>query len=237
MPDAPPDLFDPLPAAIQPAVPIAGYPNTVRRNPGRAPFRRTLTRTELTGPPDLAPLLRPGDDDLARLAPGRIAMGQLIHVAGRVLDEDGRPIRGAVVELWQANAAGRYRHPIDTRDAPLDPDFVGNGRTLTDADGRYAFFTIKPGAYPVPNSGRWWRPPHIHMSVLGPSCLSRLVTQMYFPGDPLNPHDRLLNAVPDAAARDSLVARQSPPDEVPGEWLGFLFDLVLRGRRATPALP
>jgi protocatechuate 3,4-dioxygenase beta subunit len=234
---APPDRFDPLRPELQPAVPIAGYPNTVRRNPSRPPFRRPLTRSELTGPADLAPRLMPGDNDLARLAPGRIALGQLIQVSGRVTDEEGRPVRGAVVELWQANAAGRYFNPLDTRDAPLDPDFVGNGRTRTDEEGRYAFFTIKPGAYPVPDSGCWWRPPHIHMSLLGPACLSRLVTQMYFPGDPLNAHDRLLNAVPDAAARAALVSRQVPPAEVPGEWLAFTHDLVLRGRRATPELP
>jgi protocatechuate 3,4-dioxygenase beta subunit len=235
--DAPPDRFDPLHPEAQPRVPIEGYPNTVRRNPSQPLFRRPLTRSELTGPADLAPRLQPGDNDLARLALGRIALGQIIHVSGRVLDEDGRPVRGAVVELWQANAAGRYCNPLDTRDAPLDPNFIGNGRTRTDEDGGYAFFTIKPGAYPVPESGRWWRPPHIHMSLLGPSCLSRLVTQMYFPGNPLNAHDRLLNSVADSAARESLVSRQVAPAEVTGEWLAFTHDLVLRGRRATPALP
>ena len=232
-----PDRFDPLSPDVQPQVPIAGYPNTVRRNPSRAPFRRPLGRGALTGPMDLSPRLRPGDDDLARSASGALAQGQLIHVGGRVLDEDGRPVAGAIVELWQANAAGRYLHPIDTRDAPLDPHFVGNGRTRTDSHGRYGFTTIKPGAYPVPNSGRWWRPPHVHLSILGPSCLSRLVTQMYFPGDPLNAHDRLLNSVADTTARESLVAHQMPPETVEGDWLGFVHDLVLRGRRATPMLP
>jgi protocatechuate 3,4-dioxygenase beta subunit len=235
--DAPSDRFDPLHPDVQPRVPIEGYSNTIRRNPSQPLFRRPLTRTELTGPTDLTPRLKPGDNDLARVASGRIALGQLIHVSGRVLDEEGRPVRGAIVELWQANAAGRYFNPLDTRDAPLDPDFVGNGRTRTDDDGRYAFFTIKPGAYPVPDSGRWWRPPHIHMSLLGPSCLARLVTQMYFPGDPLNAHDRLLNSIADETARGSLVARQVPPAEVPGEWLAFTHDLVLRGRRATPERP
>jgi protocatechuate 3,4-dioxygenase beta subunit len=229
--------FDPLASDIQPQVPIEGYPNTFRRNPLNPPFRRPQTRSELTGPRDLAPRLKPADNDLARLAPGRIAQGQLIEVSGRVLDEDGRPVANAIVELWQANAAGRYFNPLDTRDAPLDPDFVGNGRTRTDAEGRYAFFTIKPGAYPVPDSGRWWRPPHIHMSLLGPACLSRLVTQMYFEGDPLNAHDRLLNAIPSEAARASLIARQLPPTDVPGDWLAFRHDLVLRGRHATPSLP
>ena len=143
--DSPPGRFDPLDATWQPRVPIEGYPNTWRRNPRGTLFRRPLTRSELTGPMDLSPRLKPGDNDLARLRPGRVALGQLIHVEGRVLDEDGRPVRGAIVELWQANAAGRYFHPIDQRDAPLDPDFVGNGRTRTDDEGRYAFFTDQAG--------------------------------------------------------------------------------------------
>jgi protocatechuate 3,4-dioxygenase beta subunit len=230
-----PDLFAPYEEAAQPRVPIEGYPNTVRRNPSRAPFARPCTRTELTGPLDLPAVLRPGDDNLAVAGPGRVALGQLIRVSGRVLDEDGRGVAAAVVELWQANAAGRYAHVIDTRDAPLDPNFLGNGRTRTDEHGVYAFFTIRPGAYPVPDSGRWWRPPHIHFSVLGPSSLSRLVTQMYFPGDPLNEMDRLWLSVPDAAARARLVARAVPTVEVDGEWLGYSHDLVLRGRHATPA--
>jgi protocatechuate 3,4-dioxygenase beta subunit len=233
----PPDLFAPYDEAGQPAVPIEGYPNTIRRNPSRPLFARPYTRTARTGPLDLAPKLKPGDDNLAVLAPGRIALGQLIHLSGRVLDEDGRGVPGAVVELWQANAAGRYFNPLDQRDAPLDPNFVGNGRTLTDEEGRYAFFTIKPGAYPVPDSGRWWRPPHVHVSILGPSTLSRLVTQMYFPGDPLNAHDRLLNSLPDAAARARLIAVQVPPQEVEGEWLAFSWNVVLRGRHATPPAP
>lgn len=231
-----PDRFDPLDPATQPVVPVPGYPNTIRRNPSGAPFRRVLTRTELTGPLDLAQKLRPGDDNLAVLAPGRMAQGQLIHVGGRVLDEDGRPVAGAIVELWQANAGGRYFHPIDQREAPLDPDFIGNGRTRSDDSGRYGFFTIKPGAYPVPDSGRWWRPPHIHISVLGPGSLMRLVTQMYFPGDPLNAIDRILNAVPDAAARARCIAGFVPPEAVEGDWQGFTHDLVLRGRHATPPL-
>jgi protocatechuate 3,4-dioxygenase beta subunit len=231
-----PDRFDPLDPATQPVVPIPGYPNTIRRNPSRAPFRRVLTRTELTGPMDLAEKLRPGDDNLAVLAPGRMAQGQLIHVGGRVLDEDGRPVAGAIVELWQANGGGRYFHPIDQRDAPLDPDFIGNGRTRSDGEGRYGLFTIKPGAYPVPDSGRWWRPPHIHISVLGPGSLMRLVTQMYFPGDPLNGIDRILNSVPDVSARARCIAASVPPSEIEGDWLGYRHDLVLRGRHATPPL-
>lgn len=240
MPDHPlPDCFPPCDEAGQPQVPIEGYAATARRNPARALFRRPHTRTELTGPLDPAAKLVPGEGNLAVLGPGRVALGQLIHISGRVLDEDGRPVRGALLEIWQANAAGRYANPLDAaRDAPLDPNFVGHGRVATDAEGRYGFFTVKPGAYPVPGGpGRWWRPPHVHVSVIGPSSLSRLVTQMYFPGDPLNPLDRILNALPDPAARERLIARQTDPAEVEGEWLAYRFTLVLRGRRATPPLP
>jgi protocatechuate 3,4-dioxygenase, beta subunit len=226
--------FRPWPAGIQPEVPVPHYPNTWTHTPSQALLRRPITRTEATGPIDLARKLPCGADNLAVPAPGRMAQGQLIHVGGRILDEDGRPVRGAIVELWQANAAGRYRHPLDQRDAPLDPNFVGNGRVRTDDQGRYGFFTIKPGAYPVPTEHVWWRPPHIHFSVLGLSTFSRLVTQMYFPGDPLNALDHILMSVPDARARERLIARQLPPSEVGDRWLGYIHDIVLRGRLATP---
>ncbi len=232
-----PDRFGPYPEGSQPQVPIEGYRNTVARSPSHAPFRRPLTRTELTGPLDLTQKLQPGDNNLASLEPGHMAVGQLIHVSGQVLDEDGRPVRGAVVELWQANSAGRYYNSLDTRDAPLDPNFIGNGRTRTDGDGRYAFFTVKPGAYPVPDSGRWWRPSHIHFSVLGPSSLSRLVTQMYFPGEWLNAYDRLIHSIADPAAQARLVCHPVPTAEVEGDWLAFTHSLVVRGRHATPPLP
>lgn len=229
--------FDPWPEGIQPAVPIAGYPNTFSHTPRAPLIRRPATRTERTAPAGLERKLICGDDNLAVIAPGRMAQGQFIHISGRVLDEDGRGVAHAVVELWQANAGGRYRHPIDQRDAPLDPDFIGNGRVLTDAEGRYGFFTIRPGAYPVPVPGAWWRPPHVHFSVLGPATLSRLVTQMYFPGDPLNEVDLILQSVPDAAARDRLVARMVPTLETGLGWLAYRFDIGLRGRFATPELP
>jgi protocatechuate 3,4-dioxygenase beta subunit len=232
-----PHRFDPWPPGIEPLVPIEGYPNTWTHTPATPPLRRPPSRTEATGPLHLDRKLPCGDDNLAVPGPGRMAQGQLIHIAGRILDEDGRPVRGAVVELWQANAAGRYFHPIDTRDAPLDPDFIGNGRILSDDEGRYGFFTIRPGAYPVPVPSTWWRPPHVHFSVLGPATLSRLVTQMYFPGDPLNGYDRILQSVPDAGARERLVARMKPPVEVGLGWLGYAFDIVLRGRNATPVAP
>lgn len=232
-----PTRFDPWPPGVDPVVPVPGYPNTWTHTPTQPAIRRAATRTEATGPLRLDRKLPCGEADLARPAPGRIAIGQLIHISGRILDEDGRPVRGAVVELWQANAAGRYFHPIDQRDAPLDPDFVGNGRVLTDGEGRYGFFTIKPGAYPVPVKETWWRPPHVHFGVLGPSSLSRLVTQMYFRGDPLNAHDRILNSIPDPAARERLIARDLAPAEVGDGWLGFEHDIVLRGRHATPETP
>lgn len=233
----PADRFDPWPAGIEPDVPVPGYTNTWTHTPSQPLHRRPVGRTEATGPLELQRKLPCGDVNLAEVGPGRFAIGQLMHLSGRILDEDGRPVRGAVVELWQANAAGRYYHPIDQRDAPLDPNFVGNGRIRTDEEGRYAFFTIKPGAYPVPVKETWWRPPHLHFSVLGPSSLSRLVTQMYFPGEPLNTLDRILNSMPDTAARERLVARHLPPAEVGDRWLGFTHDIVLRGRHATPPTP
>ncbi len=232
--------FGPLPPGSQPEAPIEGYPNTWRHTPMQPLVARPPLRADLAAPASLAGRLAVGSGDLAQSPAGRRAIGQLIALTGRVLDEDGRPVADAVVELWQANAAGRYRHALDTGgEAPLDPDFAGHGRVRTDAQGRYAFRTIKPGAYAVrPAPGVWWRPPHIHFSILGPASLSRLVTQMYFPGEPLNAHDRILNSVPDAAARARLLAEALPPEEGGShDWLGFSFDIVLRGRAATPDLP
>lgn len=215
----------------QPALLHPAYGSTVKRAPAAPLVRIPHTISEITGPLIKAP----PNTDLTKQHKGE-PMGERIIVSGRVLDEDGRPVAGAIVEIWQANAAGRYFHALDQRDAPLDPNFVGNGRCRTDAEGRYGFFTIKPGAYPVPDSGRWWRPPHIHFSILGPGSLSRLVTQMYFPGDPLNAFDRLILAIPDPEAQARLVASAVHPAQIDGEWLGFAHDMVLRGRHATPPL-
>ncbi|PWS36415.1 protocatechuate 3,4-dioxygenase subunit beta [Falsiroseomonas bella] len=223
-----------LPEGIEPEVPVPGYPNTWTHTPAQPLLPRPAGRTEMAGPVRLHRKLVPGAVNLAEATPGRPAIGQLMQIGGRILDEAGRPVAGAVVELWQANAAGRYAHANDGSAAPLDPNFTGHGRALTDEDGRYAFTTIKPGAYAVPVQETWWRPPHLHFSVHGPSCLSRLVTQMYFPGEPLNALDRILNAIPDGAARSRMIARFLPPPSVGDFFLGFTHDIVLRGRHATP---
>jgi protocatechuate 3,4-dioxygenase, beta subunit len=173
------------------------------------------------------------DNDLTRQG-AEEAQGQRIIVAGRLLDEDARPIAGALVELWQANAAGRYRHSKDNHPAPLDPNFTGAGRTITDADGRYEFTTVRPGAYPWRNHENAWRPAHIHFSVFGRNFLNRLVTQMYFPGDPMFPYDPILQSIPDARARERLISRYDLSLTRP-EWaLGYAFDIVVRGHDATP---
>lgn len=227
-------IYDPWPDGVQPSVPIEGYTNTWSHTPSQNLFQRPVTRTEATGPSELWRKLECGDSNLAKTSTGKYAQGLLMQVSGQVLDEDGRPIPNAVVELWQANAAGRYAHSLDNREAPLDPNFLGHGRVRSDENGAYCFLTVKPGAYPVPVKDTWWRPPHIHFSVLGPSTLSRLVTQMYFPGDPLNDWDRILQSVGDPAARERLVAKQIHPAEVGVDFLGYHHDIVLRGRTATP---
>ena len=160
--------------------------------------------------------------------------GQAITVSGRIVDEDGTPIRDSLVEVWQCNAAGRYAHVADDHDAPLDPNFSGYGKLLTDDDGRYKFKTIKPGAYPWGNHHNAWRPAHIHFSLFGNVYAQRLITQMYFPDDPLFPFDPIFNSIPDGAARNRLISRFSLNETVSGTSLGFVFDIVLRGRAATP---
>jgi protocatechuate 3,4-dioxygenase beta subunit len=170
--------------------------------------------------------LGPLDHDLTRQHRGE-PLGERIIVTGRVLDRDGRPIPHTLVEIWQANASGRYAHLVDQHPAPLDPNFTGAGRTLTDADGRYRFVTIKPGAYPWRNHHNAWRPAHIHFSVFGTSFTERLVTQMYFPGDPLFAFDPIFQSIPDEKARQRLVARFDLDTTEP-EWaLGYQWDIML----------
>jgi protocatechuate 3,4-dioxygenase beta subunit len=168
------------------------------------------------------------DADLTAQSTG-VAIGERISVSGIVRDDDARPVRNALIEVWQANAAGRYRHRHDQHDAPLDPNFTGCGRMLTDGDGRYRLLTIKPGAYPWRNHHNAWRPAHIHFSIFGAGLVSRLVTQMYFPGDPLLPHDPLFGSIPDERARNRLISSFDWDSTVPEQALGFRFDIVLRG--------
>ena len=173
------------------------------------------------------------DHDLTRQHAGE-PLGERIIVSGQVLDEDSRPVPNTLVEVWQTNAAGRYADPVDQHPAPLDPNFTGAGRCLTDSEGRYMFVSVKPGAYPWRNHHNAWRPAHIHFSLFGPELGSRLVTQMYFPGDPLMAHDPMLRAIPNSRARERLVARLDF-DLTRPEWaLGYRWDIVLRGRSMTP---
>jgi protocatechuate 3,4-dioxygenase beta subunit len=173
------------------------------------------------------------DHDLTRQHAGE-PLGERIVVSGRVLERDGRPVPGALVEIWQANAAGRYRHHADRHPAPIDPNFTGAGRCLTDGGGAFRFVTIKPGAYPWANHPNAWRPAHVHFSVFGRAFADRLITQMYFPGDPLLPHDPIYGSIRDEQARARLVSALDLDLTEPGWALGYRFDIVLGGTRATP---
>ncbi len=211
-----------------------GYKSTILRSP-RQPFVSLPTPdAERHGPvfghADLAPL---DHDLLLNHGSGGEAIGERIILHGRVLDENGRAVPHTLVEIWQANAGGRYRHATDNYVAALDPNFSGGGRALTDAEGRYAFRTIKPGAYPYPNHTNSWRPAHVHFSLFGTGFAQRLITQMYFEGDPLIPEDDILNAIPDPAARLDLIARLDRHAAIPLDSLAYRFDIVLRGRRQT----
>jgi protocatechuate 3,4-dioxygenase beta subunit len=229
--------YPPYDESTQLARYIQNYPRSFTRNPTQPLIQRPLTLSELTGPAGLERRLGIGNGDLSRREPGGPrALGQFITVGGQVVDQDGAPIAGAVIEIWQANSAGKYIHEMDSHDAPIDPNFTGLGRLVTDAEGQYQFFSIKPGAYPVIESDWWWRPPHIHFSILGPSWMNQFVTQIFFPGEPLNETDLLLNAVQDPEARDRLVFRTTPTSVGAVNVLGFRRDFVLRGKHSTPAL-
>jgi protocatechuate 3,4-dioxygenase beta subunit len=225
--------YPPFPPETQPAHLYEPYRSTLRRAPRQPLISIPHTLSELTGPLYGHNPIGEADTDLTRHFADP-PQGERIIVAGRVLDEDGRGIPNALVELWQANAAGRYLHSRDNHPAPLDPNFLGAGRALTDAQGDYRFTTIKPGAYPWRNHHNAWRPAHIHFSLFGAGLLTRLVTQMYFPNDPLIPLDPVINGIPDAAARERLVSSFDLSLTEP-EWaLGYRFDIVLRGRNCTP---
>ena len=219
---------------VQPPGLTPGYKTSITRSPRQALLTLESTPSEETGPRfgqnDLGPL---DADLLSNFRHGGEAIGERIVVHGRLLDENGRPVPHTLVEIWQANAGGRYRHVTDTYLAPLDPNFGGCGRALTDAEGRYAFRTVKPGAYPWPNGINTWRPAHIHFSVFGSGFGQRLITQMYFEGDPLIPLCPIAGAIPDREALERLIAPLDMPAAKPFDCLAWKFDIVLRGRRST----
>jgi len=209
------------------------YVSSIKRAPSKALVYLPHTLTEITGPSFETERIDSKACDLTRQHSGE-PLGERIILSGRVLDENARPVAHTLVELWQANAAGRYLHKSDQHDAPLDPNFTGCGHTLTDGEGSYRFVTIRPGAYPWRNHYNAWRPAHIHLSVFGPAFASRLVTQMYFPGDPLLAFDPIFNCTADEQARNRLISRFDWESTSPDQALGFRFDIVLSGRSATP---
>jgi protocatechuate 3,4-dioxygenase, beta subunit len=226
-------VFPKIPPGTQPEYLHPAYRSSVKRAPTKPLIPLPATLSERTGPVFGHNAVTAADSDLT----GRHSdppAGERIIVSGRVTDEDNKPVRGALVEVWQANAAGRYRHKLDQHQAPLDPNFDGCGRMITDDEGRYKFTSIKPGAYPWGNHHNAWRPAHIHFSLFGAGLLSRLVTQMYFPGDPLLAFDPIFNCVADERAQQRLISSFDWENTLPELSLGYRFDIVLRGREATP---
>ena len=212
--DDPPYLYEP-------------YVATRLRAPKQPLVLLPHTETELAEPVYGHSSVAAADADLTNRHDGE-PQGQRIVVSGRLLDEDGRPVRDSLIEIWQCNAAGRYRHDVDRHDAPLDPNFDGAGRCLTDSEGSYRFVTIKPGAYPWRNHDNAWRPAHIHFSLFGRAFTQRLVTQMYFPDDPLFPYDPIMGSIRDERARQRLISQFDHATTIPEQALGFRFDIVLR---------
>jgi protocatechuate 3,4-dioxygenase, beta subunit len=209
------------------------YRATLLRSPRKPLIFLPHTLSEVTGPVFGQDDIAENDHDLTRHHAGE-PIGERIIVSGRVCDSNGRPVPNTLIEIWQANAAGRYAHVVDQHPAPLDPNFTGTGRTLTGEDGSYRFVTIKPGPYPWRNHVNAWRPAHIHFSVFGQAFISRLVTQMYFPGDPLFAYDPIFQSVPDEKARQRMISRFDL-NTTQAEWAtGYKFDIVLRGPEATP---
>jgi protocatechuate 3,4-dioxygenase beta subunit len=209
------------------------YVSTIKRAPSKPLVYLPHTLTEITGPVFGKQAIDAKACDLTRQPSGE-ALGARIIVSGRVLDENGRAVPHTLVEIWQANAAGRYLHKRDQHEAPLDPNFTGSGHALTDDEGRYRFVTILPGAYPWANHHNAWRPAHIHFSLFGPAFATRLVTQMYFPGDPLLPFDPIFNCTADEKARNRLISLFDWETTIPAQALGYRFDIILSGREATP---
>lgn len=209
------------------------YRSTAKRAPTQPLVQIPQTLSEITGPLFSAHDVKESDSDLTAQHAGE-PQGERMYVSGRVLDENGRPVPNTLIEMWQANASGRYKHIVDDHDAPLDPNFTGFGRAVTDANGHYRFKTIKPGAYPWRNHYNAWRPAHLHFSLFGQGFAQRLVTQMYFPGDPLLEFDPMYMSVPDERARQRLVSSFDWENAVPEYAIAYRFDMILRGRDATP---
>ena len=236
-------------SASTPAAPVVGYrkndrgtqpdylyppyASTVKRSPSHPLMLLPASLSEVTGPVFGYDILKANDHDLTKQHAGD-PIGERIVVSGRVLDANGRPVVNTLVEVWQANAAGRYPHKRDQHNAPTDPNFTGAGRTQTDSEGHYRFVTIRPGEYPWRNHYNAWRPAHIHFSLFGPAISTRLVTQMYFPGDPLLEFDPMYTSIPDESARRCLVSTFDWESTIPEQALGYRFDIVLRGRDETP---
>ncbi len=209
------------------------YLSSVKRAPTKPLIYLPHTLSEITGPTFGPEFVDVKACDLTRQGRSE-PLGARIIVSGRVMDEDGRPVRNTLVEIWQANAAGRYLHTNDQHNAPLDPNFTGEGHAMTDDEGRYRFVTIRPGEYPWGNHHNAWRPAHIHFSLFGPAFATRLVTQMYFPGDPLLASDPVFNCTADEAARRRLISEFDWETTIPAQALGYRFDVILSGREATP---
>jgi len=221
------------PEGAQPPLDFPPYKSTSLRHPTQPLVYLPQMITEITGPQLGPALVGEGDSDLTTQHED-MPIGERIIVYGRVFDTEGKPLRDTLVEIWQANAAGRYRHKWDRWPAELDPNFTGAGRCLTDGEGRYSFTTIKPGPYPWGNHHNAWRPAHIHFSLLGRAFTQRLVTQMYFPADPLFEFDPIFNSVRDPGGRERMISRFSMHESVPNWALAYEFDIYLRGPGATP---
>jgi protocatechuate 3,4-dioxygenase beta subunit len=222
----------PAAAGVHPPLDSPAYKSSILRAPRQPLIPLPQRLTEITGPLLGPERVTPADADLTARHDGE-PLGERIIVTGRVLDSGGRPVAGTLIEIWQANASGRYAHGVDDHPAPLDPNFDGAGRCVTDSGGRYRFVTIKPGAYPWRNHHNAWRPAHIHFSLFGRAFTQRLITQMYFPADPLFPLDPIFNSIPDRDARERLIATFDIDQTEPDWALGYSWDIVLRGRSAT----
>jgi protocatechuate 3,4-dioxygenase beta subunit len=225
--------YRPLYPGTQPEYLHPPYVSSIKRSPTKPTVRIPFTLSEVTGPSIASEKVQPKACDLTRQHSGE-PIGERIIVSGRILDENARPLPNTLVEIWQANAAGRYNHDVDQHNAPLDPNFTGCGRALTNERGEYRFVTIRPGEYPWRNHYNAWRAAHIHFSVWGSSFATRLITQMYFPGDPLIPFDPIFNCTADEKARNRLISIHDWETTIPEQALGYRFDLILRGREETP---